>query len=154
MDTVYNLPFKAYLVVNPMTHAQEVSLGPWVEATSEVVLEDGCSKIEENDDIDLYFNSTDSSARLYLDALECCPANERIMVDDEGLVYCTPADEIIKIYRSDSNYDALRVDLLQLTVVCESTRYNSFLQIVPKQLSSQEWTIMRDDLENEIRGLA
>lgn len=154
MDTAFNLPFDAYLIVNPTTYPQKVCLGPWGELLAGSLPEITGAAIQENDEIDLYFNSTDSDARLYLDALECCPITSRILVDEDGLIYCTPADEVIKIYRNDSNYDALRIDTLQMSVLCDSKTYVSFLQVVPKQMSSQEWTIMRDDLEEEIRGLA
>lgn len=154
MDTVYNLPFDAYLIVNPKVYARKVCLGPWCETLAGYTPEITGASIQENDEIDLYFNSTDPDARLYLDALECCPLTSRILVDEEGLVYCTPADDMIKIYRNNHHYDALRVDTLQMSVRCNSKSYISFLQVTPKQMSSQEWSIMRDDLEQEIRGLA
>lgn len=154
MDTVYNLPFDSYLIVNPKVHTRKVCLGPWYETLAGYNPEITGASIQENDEIDLYFNSTDPDARLYLDALECCPLTSRILVDEEGLVYCTPADDMIKIYRNNHHYDALRVDTLQMSVRCNSKSYISFLQVTPKQMSSQEWSIMRDDLEQEIRGLA
>lgn len=154
MDTAYNLPFQAYLIVNPNTSAQKIDFGPWGDIQLSHEPEEDCATIKENDEMDLYFNSTDKEARLYLDALECCPSSNRIMVDDEGFVYCTPGEEVIKLYRSDSSYDALRVDVLQISVICGLNSYFSFLKIAPKQLSLEEWKIMRDDLETEIQGLA
>ena len=154
MDTAYNLPFQAYLIVNPNTSAQRIDFGPWGDIQLSHEPEEDCATIKENDEMDLYFNSTDKEARLYLDALECCPSSNRIMVDDEGFVYCTPGEEVIKLYRSDSSYDALRVDVLQISVICGLNSYFSFLKIAPKQLSLEEWKIMRDDLETEIQGLA
>ena len=154
MDTAYNLPFQAYLIVNPNTSAQKIDFGPWGDIQLSHEPEEDCATIKENDEMDLYFNSTDKEARLYLDALECCPSSNRIMVDDEGFVYCTPGEEVIKLYRSDSSYDALRVDVLQISVMCGLNSYFSFLKIAPKQLSLEEWKIMRDDLETEIQGLA
>lgn len=154
MDTAYNLPFQAYLIVNPNTSPQKNDFGPWTDIQLSHEPEEDCATIKENDEMDLYFNSTDKEARLYLDALECCPSSNRIMVDDEGFVYCTPGEEVIKLYRSDSSYDALRVDVLQISVICGLNSYFSFLKIAPKQLSLEEWKIMRDDLETEIQGLA
>ena len=154
MDTAYNLPFQAYLIVNPNTSPQKIDFGPWTDIQLSHEPEEDCATIKENDEMDLYFNSTDKEARLYLDALECCPSSNRIMVDDEGFVYCTPGEEVIKLYRSDSSYDALRVDVLQISVMCGLNSYFSFLKIAPKQLSLEEWKIMRDDLETEIQGLA
>ena len=149
-----NLPFQAYLIVNPNTSPQKIDFGPWTDIQLSHEPEEDCATIKENDEMDLYFNSTDKEARLYLDALECCPSSNRIMVDDEGFVYCTPGEEVIKLYRSDSSYDALRVDVLQISVICGLNSYFSFLKIAPKQLSLEEWKIMRDDLETEIQGLA
>lgn len=154
MDTAYNLPFQAYLIVNPNTSPQKIDFGPWTDIQLSHEPEEDCATIKENDEMDLYFNSTDKEARLYLDALECCPSSNRIMVDDDGFVYCTPGEEVIKLYRSDSSYDALRVDVLQISVICGLNSYFSFLKIAPKQLSLEEWKIMRDDLETEIQGLA
>lgn len=154
MDTAYNLPFQAYLIVNPNTSPQKIDFGPWTDIQLSHEPEEDCATIKENDEMDLYFNSTDKEARLYLDALECCPSSNRIMVDDEGFVYCMPGEEVIKLYRSDSSYDALRVDVLQISVICGLNSYFSFLKIAPKQLSLEEWKIMRDDLETEIQGLA
>lgn len=154
MDTAYNLPFQAYLIVNPNTSPQKIDFGPWTDIQLSHEPEEDCATIKENDEMDLYFNSTDKEARLYLDALECCPSSNRIMVDDEGFVYCTPGEEVIKLYRSDSSYDALRVDVLQISVICGLNSYFSFLKIAPKQLSLEEWKIMRNDLETEIQGLA
>lgn len=154
MDTAFNQPFEAYFVINPDTSARKVMIEPWFDRDTDAISEDRSVSIEENDELDLYFNSSDPNARLYLDALECCPMTSRILADDDGLIYCTPSEEFIKIYRSSLGYDALRVDTLQIVVVCRSLSYIAFLKVIPKQLSIPEWTIMRDDLEHEIRGLA
>ena len=150
-----NSEFEAYLMVRPEgTNSKRITLGPWQDISMSCNDSSMIPTVEENDEIDLYFKSTDANAQLFFNALECCPITSRIQAEN-GLVYCTPDDEGIKIYRSDpKNYDALRVDTLQISVKCNSHVYVSFLNVVPKQLSTQEWRIMRDDLEAEIRGLA
>lgn len=156
MDTAYNdLQFEAYLVIRPDSqYAKRIDLGPWQSDSVPFNSSKVIASVEENDEIDLYFKSTDINAQLFFNALECCPITSRIQ-SENGLLYCTPAEDGVKIYRSDSaDYDALRVDTLQISVKCNSNVYVSFLKIIPKQLSAQEWEIMRDDLENEIRGLA
>jgi hypothetical protein len=120
MDTACNLPFEAYLIVNPeASYSKKVQLGFMNDISNGANHEIITAEIEENDELDLYFDSSDLNARLYLDALECCPITPRIHVDDDGSVYCTPGKDIIKLYRSDSNYDALRVDTLQMSVLCD-----------------------------------
>lgn len=156
MDTAYKDPqFEAYLVIRPDSqYAKRINLGPWQSISVPFNSSNVVATVEENDEIDLYFKSTDANAQLFFNALECCPITSRIQSED-GLVYCTPAEEGVKIYRSDStDYDALRVDTLQISVRCNSNVYISFLNVIPKQLSAQEWDTMRDDLEAEIRGLA
>ena len=156
MDTAYkDLQFEAYLIIRPEgPYPKRINLGPWQDASVPFDVNNVVATIEENDAIDLYFKSTDANAQMFFNALECCPITSRIRAED-GLVYCTPADEGIKIYRSDStDYDALRVDTLEISVRCNSNVYISFLNVVPKQLSMSEWEIMRDDLESEIHGLA
>lgn len=154
MDTVCKLPFEAYIIVNPQVHSKKVLLGPWnCNTDCGQQIEKYCATIEENDELDLYFNAYDPDAKLYLDALECCPTTDRILVDDDGMIYCTPAEDVLRVYRSTIEYDALRVDTLQIMVQCNGNQYSSYLKVVPKQMSSQEWTIMRDDLEKEAKGL-
>lgn len=154
MDIVYDLPFEAYFVINPETsNAEKLNLENWSDISggdnNAISIE-----IEENDELDLYFNCGELTAKFYLDALECCPITPRIQTDIEGFVYCTPGPEMVKLYRSNSKYDALRVGNLQISVVVNNCTYVSFLKVIPKQLSFPEWNIMRDDLENEVKGLS
>ena len=148
------LPFEVYLIANPTVSPKRIELSQWFDTNDILIDDENCATIEENDELDLYFNSSIAGARLYFDALDCCPSTYRILSDDNGLVYCTPSIEALSLYRSDSNYDALRVDTLQLTVQYEGKHYFSFLKVSPKQLSLSEWTMMRDELEKEITGLS
>lgn len=155
MATVYkDLPFEAYLMIRPGNqNSKREDLGPWQNTSAPLNVDNEVAAIEENDEIDLYFKSADPNAQLFFSALECCPSTSRIK-SENGLVYCTPGNEPVELYRSSPDYDALRVDTLQISVKCCSKEYVSFLTVRPKQLSEQEWEIMRDDLEGEIQGLA
>ena len=156
MDIACKMPFEAYLVVNPQLQNKNIILGPWSnpeDQDSNLNYED-IATVEENDELDLYFDSSDINSRMYFDALECCPLTGRILTDECGRVYCTPSTDPIHIYRSTADYDALRVDMLSITVVYNNRPYVSNLKIIPKQMSMNEWAIMRNDLEAEARGLA
>lgn len=111
-------------------------------------------KIVENEEITILFNSTDKTARLYLDALDIVPDGNNVMVDNTGRIFRPVSDMPFPLYRQGNGYDALRVDAFRLCVFCEGKEYFSLLEVLPKQLSMSEWTMMRDDLEKEIRGLA
>lgn len=111
-------------------------------------------KIYENEEIYILFNSEDSSARLYLDALDILPDGNNVLIDDDGLLYRPVSNFPFPLYKHGNEYDALRVDAFKICVVCNSKKYYSLLEVLPKQLSMSEWTMMRNDLEDEIQGLA
>lgn len=147
MDIVSNLPF--VLKINGALYKQ-------FSVAEESIYQDDFPtiKIVENEEVMILFNSPDNSARLYLDALDILPDGNNILVDEEGLIYRPVSSSPFPLYKLGNDYDALRVDTFRICVVCNDKRYYSLLEVLPKQLSIGEWMMMRDDLENEIRGLA
>lgn len=111
-------------------------------------------KIQENEEVYVLFDAQDKSARLYLEALDILPDGNNILVDDDGMLYRPVSSSPFPLYKHGNEYDALRVDAFRICVVCQGVKYYTLLEIRPKQMSISEWTMMRDDLENEIRGLA
>ncbi|MDO5521061.1 MAG: DUF2357 domain-containing protein [bacterium] len=109
--------------------------------------------IEENDEIELMFETEDSEARLYVEALYGIPKAEEIAVDQEGRRYCRPAKDYFYLYRSDDNYEPLWIDVFLITVFCEGQLYYGTLEVKPKQMDMAEWDLMRKELEEEFRGL-
>ncbi len=110
---------------------------------------------EENDELEIYFNSLDKNARLYLEALDIIPMDdESISEDENGRIYRGISEENFVLYRCNAGYDALRVDVFKISVYCNGEWYYGTFQILPKPISLSEWKIMRDDLESEIKGLA
>ena len=87
MDTAYKDPqFEAYLVIRPDSqYAKRINLGPWQSVSVPFNSSNVVATVEENDEIDLYFKSTDANAQLFFNALECCPITSRIQSED-GLV--------------------------------------------------------------------
>lgn len=111
--------------------------------------------IEENDEIEILFDTEDSEAKLYLEALDIVPIDDRkIAYDKNGHIYRMPSKEPFTLYKVNSGYDALCVDTFQISVYCyEKWCYGSF-QVLPKPMSVGEWTMMKDELEREMVGLA
>lgn len=92
---------------------------------------------------------------MYLEALDIMPLDDSdIMEDESGRIYRIPSNESFTLYRSNGEYDALRVDVFRIAVFCEEKWFYGSFQILPKPMSYDEWYIMRDDLEKEIIGLA
>lgn len=108
MDIVSSLPFTLKLIQEyPMyreTSALNFSLDEkeiWVNGF--VTLE-----AEENDEIDLLFDSDDSNARLYLDALDIVP------IDDTNV----QEDEYGKLYRKVSAENLRCINQIQIMMLC------------------------------------
>lgn len=147
MDTVSNLPF-----VLKFNGEQCVVFS----RDEEQIYHDNFQgiKIFENEEVMILFDSKDADARLYLDALDVLPDGTGVLVDEDGRIYRTISSVALPLYKQSDDYDALRVDAFRLCVVCGGHRYFSLLEVLPKQMAAHEWTMMRDDLEEEIRGLA
>ncbi len=110
--------------------------------------------IEENDEIEVVFDSEDKLARLYTDAFYGIPANEGLAVDEAGAWYARPSKEFFWLYKSDDRYAPLCVDIFLLTIICEGKAYYGTLEVRPKQMVFGEWAQMRKELEEEVKGLS
>ncbi len=119
-------------------------------AQSEITL-----SIEENDEIEILFDSEDTEAKLYLEALDIVPIDDgKIAYDKKGHIYRMPSKELFTLYKANSGYDALCVDLFQISIYCYGKWYYGSFQVLPKPMSVSEWTMMKDELEKEMVGLA
>lgn len=111
--------------------------------------------IEENDEVEILFNSKDENAKLYLEALDIVPLDDRkIAYDSEGHIYRMPSPDPFVLYKVNSGFDALCVDTFQISVYCCAKWYYGTLQVLPKPMNLDEWIMMKDDLEKEMVGLA
>ncbi len=147
MDTASKLPF--FLQINHHNCVYFADKEELIYAAQFPAIQ-----IVENEEVTIYFNSSDRSARLYLDALDILPDGKDVMVDEDGRIYHSVSDTPFPLYKHNDDYDALRVDTFRLCIKCADMEFYSLLEVLPKQRSIQEWTIMRNDLEAEIRGLA
>lgn len=112
-------------------------------------------KIEENEDIEILFDSEDQNAKLYLEALDIVSLDDRkIDYDSQGHLYRKPDPQPFVLYKQDSGFDALCVDTFLISVFCCEKWYYGALQVLPKQMDLEEWTMMKEELEEEMVGLA
>ena len=155
MAIVYNVPFDLEFT----RYYPNISISKgylYFENENEVwTVEETSFEIEENEDVSILFNSEDKEARLYLSALDILPSlDDEVFEDEEGYLYRKPSDKSFFLYKSDCGYDELRVDEMLITIICYGVKYYGKVRILPKPISLNEWHMMRDDLESEIRGLS
>lgn len=155
MDIVSDLPFKLHLI-KKFPFYQVIKASAFCKVEDDIWNNNIITlSVEENEDIEILFESSDSKARLYLDALDIVPFNDsNIGQDESGQIYRLPDKESFVLYRSNAGYDALRIDVLRISVFCCNEWYYGAFEVLPKPMSLNEWKMMRDDLENEIIGLA
>lgn len=155
MAIVSNLPFKLQVIKRfPVETHQEGVL--FFDDEKEVWKKEVVTlSIEENDEIEILFNSEDENAKLYLEALDIVPLDDRkIAYDSEGHIYRISSSEPFILYKVNSGFDALCVDTFQISVYCYEKWYYGTLQVLPKPMNLDEWIMMKDDLEKEMVGLA
>lgn len=155
MATASDLPFVFMIKRNFSTFSKDTDGKFYTTEVEAWKSEDSSYKVEENEEIEVEFNSTDKSAKLYLEALDIIPLHKvGINSDMDGQLYRTPSETPFYLYKNGEDYDALCVDTFLIKVVCNNASYFSTLQVLPKPFSVDEWGMMRDDLEQEITGLA
>lgn len=112
-------------------------------------------EIEENENISLLFWAQDPSARLYLEAMDIIPNGDiNLRTDENGYLYHLPSKEEFVLFKYGSGNDALCVDVFKIVVQIGEKKYYGTFQVDPKPISIHEWTVMKDDLEREMVGLA
>lgn len=155
MATASDVPFVFTIKRNFSTFSKNTDGKFYTTEVEAWKSEEGSYKVEENEEIEVEFNSTDKSAKLYLEALDIIPLHKvGINSDIDGQLYRTPSQTPFYLYKNGEDYDALCVDTFLIKVVCNNAVYFSTLQVLPKPFSVDEWGMMRDDLEQEITGLA
>lgn len=152
MATVSNTPFALRLIKKfPVLSIQTAT--NFSDSEDDIWMSEFITlSAEENEEIEMYFNSSDGGARLYLDALDIMPEDDKNVVEDEdGRIYRTVSGSKFTLYKSNAGYDALRVDTFKISVFCYGKWFYGIFEIRPKPISMDEWHMMKDDLELEIK---
>ncbi|KOS63815.1 DUF2357 domain-containing protein [Lysinibacillus sp. FJAT-14222] len=106
---------------------------------------------KENINLCLSFSSTNLDDRMYFDLLDIVFKDEL----HEDLSFISPSDEPLQIYDSNDKYTgALIPGYYKVIVVHENQNYYTWLKIIPKQVTTEQWIVMREEVEAELTGLA
>lgn len=112
-------------------------------------------EIPENVPLELSFFSEDLSARFYMDGLDTLP--DKLLEEDMdgGEVFLASSQSPIVMYEmnGENNYPYIP-GIYQIKVNVRGALYYTWIKIVPKQMSEDQWEFMKDEVENELRGLA
>ncbi|ACK60419.1 TPA: DUF2357 domain-containing protein [Bacillus cereus] len=125
-------------------------------------------EITENIDMEIRFDCDDFNARFYMDGLDILSI--RLLEVDEGEnVYFPPSPEYVTIYKNvDDNYRALQQQSVpnrieyyplipgyyRIKVMYQNQAYYSVVKVVPKQITVEQWEVMKKEVQDTLEGLA
>lgn len=144
MDLPFNLMFKQFDKVIIVSRFWALE---W-----EVDYEEHVPCITENMDLAVLFDSPDSHAKLYMEGLEVLSLKETES-DEEG-VFLRPTHEYMHVFDSKKaeSYSPFIPGSYLIKVKCEGKYYYSAFRITTKQMTTEEWQLMKDEIELLIPG--
>ena len=144
----------SFLTVYPDGRTLEKAVAPFYPSQHEMLrgAQAGVA-IKEFDTVYLRFEDPDETARLYLEGLELIP-EQLVQLDENNIPYLPPGRDKCPFYLNNSDYYPVRVGTYQIRVISGGCEAFARLDVLPKHLSENEWELLKNDLENELRGLA
>jgi len=107
------------------------------------------TKVIENKKLELLFMSDNQNDKLFFDLLDIV-----IIDENEEMLFTIPSSTPLTIYDTQNYTGALIPGYYKLKVVSNGENFFSWLKILPKQITEEEWITLRDEVENELNGLA
>jgi hypothetical protein len=133
----------------------EIPITRFWEDPDAVEVDDKIPYVTENKDLTVLFACADPNARFYMDGLEVLSERAGVDYDEYRNPYLPPDQVPHELFLTQGQeYYPLIPGYYRVSVMVHSRVYHSLLQVRPKQMSNQQWEIMRDELEGEVRGLA
>ena len=134
---------------------ENLESGSFAESYSEMTQKDcTIARIREFDELGFLFDSDDPDARLYMDGFDQLDAY-KVQSDEDGLYYVNAAIDKQMLY--DPSVDRVypfRVGQYGVRIKLGGRQFYALIRVIPSHLSEDEWEIMRDEVEGELRGLA
>lgn len=118
-------------------------------------------EIEEYASIMINFTDSEDS-KLYIEGIEIFPKDlstgeNTFSLDEEGIPYFSPNKFPFYVYKIDKNNnyaDPLIPGFYEIKIVKKETIIYSWIKIVPKNMSTADWEIMKSDIETTVNGLS
>lgn len=142
------IPFKVQFKQNTIFNVENFAR---TEAELFKLTDDEIPVVKENITLQLIFLSTNPNDKLSFDLLDIVYKEDRF----DELTYLQPSSKPITIYDSNDTYTgALIPGYYKITVISNNESYYSWLKVKPKQVTEEQWIVMREEVEAELTGLA
>ncbi|MFB8724300.1 DUF2357 domain-containing protein [Enterococcus casseliflavus] len=111
-------------------------------------------KIKEFQELKFIFSSTNIEDRLYLKEIDDFEIDGRFEDENKNL-YFPPSNRTISIFDYDSNQNVpLIPGYYYFEIISCNQIFYSVIQIIPKDLTLGEWHVMREEIEESVKGLS
>ncbi|MBU8919076.1 DUF2357 domain-containing protein [Bacillus sp. FJAT-29953] len=111
-------------------------------------------EIKENLAVSISFRSNRMDAQFFMDGLETLPEPNLKTDSQVGEVYLSPSENPVILFDHNDEYYPLIPGFYRMMVIYDGTRYFSWVKVVPKQLEESQWEQMKQEVEQELNGLA
>ncbi len=110
---------------------------------------------KEYENVQLEFTSADENDKLFYDGIDLLPG-EKCKTDEKGNLYLAPLLEGEKyiIFKHSPDYYAMRKGRFAIRLFHNQKIYYQYFEVRPQNMNDDEWKIMQEELEKEIRGLS
>jgi hypothetical protein len=116
--------------------------------------EESYIEVQENRGLTLTFHSDWEEAKLFMDGLDSLPSRGLERDPQNGEVYLYPNEKPVTLFDHTNNFYPLIPGIYQMRVIHHGQPYYAWVKVVPKQLDEAQWEQMKDELEQEMEGLA
>ncbi|SOB99495.1 uncharacterized protein DUF2357 [Ureibacillus xyleni] len=109
--------------------------------------------IRENLNLELKFGCENTRATLSMDGLDILK-DRKVEYDEFNNAYIHPGALTLFEHGSEINYYPYIPGIYCLTVTIEGENYYSFIKVISNRLSDEQLNTMRNEVENQLKGLA
>lgn len=111
-------------------------------------------EIKEYLAVSINFRSNRPDAQFFMDGLEILP-DPNLKTDSQvGEVYLSPSEHPAILFDHNDEYYPLIPGHYRMMVIYDGNRFYCWVKVVPKQLEESQWERMKQEVEQELNGLA
>jgi hypothetical protein len=152
-------PYRGYEVIFNQTGGDKENCIQVNEFFTDEILflerrEESFIEVKEYRGLTLTFHSDSEESRLFMDGLDSLPSRELERDPQNGEVFLYPNEKPVTLFDHTNNYYPLIPGTYQMRINHHGKSYYAWVKVVPKQLDESQWEQMKDELEQELEGLA
>lgn len=111
-------------------------------------------EVKENLGLTVTFQSASEDAQFFMDGLEIVPERKLAYDSVKGEVYLLPSEQPVTLFDHSNDYYPLIPGHYRIMIVYQAQQYYAWIKVLPKQLKEAQWETLKNEVEQELNGLA